>query len=65
MTNGTRRRTFFKPINTPPDHPARDMQDTFYLSDRCYPRLGGHAPNTSRLSTMTGIFVIARGGLRD
>lgn len=23
----------FEALNTPPDHPARDMQDTFYLSD--------------------------------
>ncbi|MBC6479113.1 MAG: hypothetical protein GDA56_16455 [Hormoscilla sp. GM7CHS1pb] len=29
---------FFEALDTPPDHPARDMQDTFYLSDRCYHR---------------------------
>ena len=23
----------FEALNTPPDHPARDMQDTFYLAD--------------------------------
>ena len=25
----------FEALNLPPDHPARDMQDTFYFNDRC------------------------------
>jgi phenylalanyl-tRNA synthetase alpha chain len=33
----------FDALNTPPEHPARNEQDTFYLSDgrllRCKPRL--------------------------